>query len=304
MTTEEKYPKHNKTHFYKYTDIKTACLILQNKKWRWHSPSQFNDPFDVQSTVCFDCGEDAFRKALCKEIEEIVLAKKQVNFKYTEGLGQAIIALRDKYLSHNCSKEYAIDIIKIMVDGFGNLREKFRAEYFKRWQDKLPYLRVFCVSEVNDSILMWSHYAMYHKGVVFKLKVLHDKDNALCVAGQVIYDNKPFAFFTTQEWIDDCIGIEKITSQKIADKYIYHKNEIWHYEKEWRVWDEVTEKVKPEFTDYNVHPEEIEAVYFGCRTLDRDRAKIMKLAIEVNSNVAFYQGSKSKDGFGIVFDRI
>jgi hypothetical protein len=83
MTAEEKHPKHNRTHFYKYTDIETACLILQNKTWRWSSPSQFNDPFDVQSPLCFDCEEEVFRKTLCDEIEEIVLGRKQVNFKYS-----------------------------------------------------------------------------------------------------------------------------------------------------------------------------------------------------------------------------
>lgn len=303
MTTEEKYPKHNKTHFYKYTDIETAYLILQNKTWRWSSPSQFNDPFDVQSTLCFDCKEDVCREALCKEIEEIVLAKKQVDFKH-EGMGMAIIELRNKYLSQDCTKEYARAIIKIMVNAWGVLREEFRAQYFQWWQKALPYLRVFCISEVKDSILMWSHYADYHKGVVFKLKVLHNKDNALCVAGQVIYDKNPFTFFTTQEWIDDFIGVDRVSEEKIGDKYIYHKNKIWDYEKEWRVWTKVTEKVEQEFTDYNVCPEEIEAVYFGCHTSDENRTKIIKLAREVNPKVTFFQGSKAQDRFGIVFDRI
>ncbi len=304
MTTEEKYPKHNKTHFYKYTDIETACLILQNKTWRWSSPSQFNDPFDVQSTLYFDCKEDAFRETLCKEIEEIVLAKKQVNIKH-EGWGEAIIVLRNKYLSQDCTKEYARAIIKTMVDVYCNLREKLQAHYFQWWQKALPYLRVFCVSEVKDSILMWSHYAYYHEGVVFKLKVLHDKDNALCIAGRVIYDKNPFTFFTTQEWIDDFIGIDDgINEKKIGDKYMYHKNKIWDYEKEWRVRFEVTEKVKPEVTDHNVCPEDIEAIYFGCLTSGENRTKIIKLAREVNPKVTFFKGSKAQDRFGVVFDKI
>lgn len=304
MTTKEKYPKHNKTHFYKYTDIETARLILQNKTWRWSSPSQFNDPFDVQNTLCFDCKEDVFRETLCKEIEEIVLAKKQVNFKYIEGIGEAIVVLRDKYLSQNYTKEDAIDIIKIMVNQLGNLREKFRGQYFQWWQKKIPYLRVFCVSEVKDSILMWSHYADYHKGVVFKLKVLPDKDITLCDAGRVIYDKNPFMLFTTQEWIDDFIGIDELNPKKLGDKYMYHKNKIWDYEKEWRVRIEVTEKAKQEFIDFDVYPEEIEAVYFGCRTVDKNRTEIIKLAREVNPKVTFFQGSKAQDRFGIVFNRI
>ncbi len=304
MTTEEKYPKHNKTHFYKYTDIETACLILQNKTWRWSSPSQFNDPFDVQSEVCFDCKNKEFQKKLCNEIEEIVLAKKQVVFKNTEGMGQAIIALRDKYLSQDCTKEYARDIIKIMGGCLGKPRDKFRAEYFQGWQKMLPYLRLFCISEVKDSILMWSHYADYHKGIVFKLRVLPDEDNALCIADRVIYNKNPFTLFTTQEWIDDITGIDEINEEKIGAKYVCHKNKIWDYEKEWRVWTIVTKKIKEEFSDYNMCSEEIEAIYFGCCTSDENRTKIRTLARTINPKVTFFQGSKAQGGFGIVFNRI
>ncbi len=191
-----------------------------------------------------------------------------------------------------------------MVDNLSDLRGKFRVQYYQWWQRALPYLRVFCVSTVKDSILMWSHYADYHKGIVFKLKVLRDRDSTLSDARRVIYDTNPITFFTTQEWINECIGTDILDEIKIANEYIYHKNKIWDYEKEWRVWREVTEKVKPEFTDYDVFPEEIEAVYFGCRTSRENRAKIVKMARDVNPEVVFFQGNKAQHRFGLVFDLI
>ena len=100
------------------------------------------------------------------------------------------------------------------------------------------------------------------------------------------------------------IGIDEFDEKKRLDKYIYHKNKIWDYEKEWRVWGEEAEKVKPEFTDHGLRPEEIEAVYFGVKTSVRNKTNIMMLAREVNPNIAFFQGSKEQDGFGIVFDGI
>ncbi len=304
MAWEDQYPKHNKTHFYKYADIKTACLILQNKTWRFSSPSRFNDPFDTQSTLYSDCEDDVFRKTLCHEIEEIVLGKKQVNFEHKEGKGEAIVALRERYMSRRWTKEEAIAMIKTTVDELANIRKHFSTHYPQRSQKLLPRLRVFCVSEVKDSILMWSHYADYHKGVVFKLKVLRDKHNALCSAGRVTYDKKPYRLFTIPDLIDAFIGVDQINERKRLDQYIYHKNKIWDYEKEWRVWNTVTEKVKAEFTDYDLYPEEIEAVYFGLKASGRNKTKIMTLAREVNPNVAFFQGSKDQDGFGIVFNRI
>ena len=207
-------------------------------------------------------------------------------------------------MSRRCTKENVINEIKTLVDKFGDLRENLHTHYLQFWQKALPCLRVFCVSEVKDSVLMWSHYADYHKGIVFKLKVLYDKPNALYYVGQVTYNEKPFMLYTTQEWIDDFIGVDEFDENRRLDKYIYHKNKIWDYEKEWRVWGEETETVKAEFTDYDLHPEEIEAVYFGVKTSGRNRTKIMRLGREVNPNVAFFQGRKDQDGFGIVFDRI
>lgn len=165
-------------------------------------------------------------------------------------------------------------------------------------------LRVFCVSEVKDSILMWSHYAGHHKGVVFKLEVLRDEDTALYGVDRVRYNKSPITFFTTQEWINELIGVDILDETKTRTPYIYHKNKIWDYEKEWRVWIELPEKTKQGFTDFKLYPEEIEAIYFGCRTSDENRTKMIKLGREVNPKVTFFQGGKAQDGFGIVFDRI
>lgn len=118
---------HDIIHFYKYTDVETGCMILQNKTWRWSSPNQFNDPFDVQSTLRFDCKDDVFCQALRKEIEQIVLSGKQVHFKDIKGIGEAIVALRDRYASQDCTKEYVRAFVKIMVDELSELREKFRS---------------------------------------------------------------------------------------------------------------------------------------------------------------------------------
>ena len=76
----------------------------------------------------------------------------------------------------------------------------------------LPKLRVFCVSEVNDNILMWSHYAQYHRGVCIRLRVMPEVDNALCAAKKVIYTESPpsiprvFENLSLDDWIDLFLG--------------------------------------------------------------------------------------------------
>jgi len=142
-----------------------------------------------------------------------------------------------------------------------------RKKYIEIWQDFLPRLRVFSVSEKKDNILMWSHYADYHTGVVFKLNVLPDLDNPLCVAKPIIYKSKPPTFFTAKEWIDDIIGVKSIDHEKLSLEYAYIKSDVWSYENEWRVWD-LLSKIEPKlYSDYPLQPKEVGEIYY-CKKCD------------------------------------
>ena len=48
---------HDRKYFYKYVTVETALLILQNRKLKYSSPVLFNDPFDTQTRIGFDCEE-------------------------------------------------------------------------------------------------------------------------------------------------------------------------------------------------------------------------------------------------------
>jgi hypothetical protein len=58
------------------------------------------------------------------------------------------------------------------------------------------------------------------------------------------------------------------------------------------------------YSDYEVYPEEIVAIYFGCKISKPNKIEIIKLAKEVNPSVVFFQGEKSKEDYGIVFNTI
>ena len=75
--------------------------------------------------------------------------------------------------------------------------------YRQHWRDKLlPGLRVFCVSEERDNLLMWAHYAQEHKGAVFEFWSLPEEDNPLSVAQPIEYVDSPPPFFTETEWME------------------------------------------------------------------------------------------------------
>ena len=100
----------------------------------------------------------------------------------------------------NHSWEQAIDLLRYQVKTEGKINpelkeglllilspiikeyEKTRHNYNAEWLKTLKAMRIFSVSIKNDNILMWSHYSQNHTGVVFKLKVLPEIDNYLCIA--------------------------------------------------------------------------------------------------------------------------
>lgn len=300
----EKYPAHDKTHFYKYASMETAFLILQNKNFRYSSPILFNDPFDIQTELLFDFDKDMFPELLFREIERIILGRKTVKLNLKNEWGQAISLLKAKAEEHGYSREYVksttVPLIKVLTE----VMEKTRSDYNKSWQDLLPRIRIFSVSEINDNILMWAHYSNKHEGIVIKLRVLPEIDNPLCAASPVIYREKPPIFFSMQDWIDDIVSIREIDHMKLSWEYIYIKSSIWAYEQEWRVCDILPQKEKKLYYYQRLYPEEIEAVYFGCRISEQNRTEIMNLAREVNPEIQFFQGKKCSDKFALTFSKI
>lgn len=301
---QEKYPAHDKTHFYKYMSAETAFLILRNRNFRYSSPILFNDPFDIQTELLFDFDKELFPELVFEEIERIILGKKTVKLNHEDEWGQAIDLLRAKAEEHGYNRDYVKSTTVPLIKELTDVMEQTRSDYNKRWQDFLPRIRVFSVSEINDNILMWAHYSNKHEGVVLKLRVLPELDNTLCAASPVIYREKPPVFFSMQNWIDEIIGIREIDHTKLYWEYAYIKSDIWEYEQEWRVLDMLPRREKNLYYYNRLYPEEIEAVYFGCRTSEQNRTEIMNLAREVNPKIIFFQGSKCSDIFSLTFSQI
>ena len=46
------------------------------------------------------------------------------------------------------------------------------------WLEKVPRMRMLCVTEEHDNLLMWAHYANNHTGAVLELRVMPEEDNA------------------------------------------------------------------------------------------------------------------------------
>ncbi len=151
------------------------------------------------------------------------------------------------------------------------------AEYKRAYRNILNLQRelslVFCSSEKNNDILMWSHYADFHRGVCIGLYMptLHEKLECLTMKVNYVEEMRPINFFSADH-----------DEKNLAlMNWIFTKSSCWSYERE------VRSLIKNENDARNIHkigfqniflaPSQICEIYFGMNTSDVDIADIKTL---------------------------
>lgn len=263
-----------KRPFYKYLSPDATLAILETGKVRYSSPLKFNDPFDLQSGLHFDFDLSTLHDKVLDRLEVLAASPIPPPVDPEDVWGKIVLEVRRHFPMHGFPKARWRERT---VDSFSQLEGIIRQTqegYRLHWREKLlPGVRVFCVSEERDNLLMWAHYAQDHKGAVFELWSLPDEDNSLSVAQPVDYVEYPVPFFTEAEWVDDFMGIKKLDSTALYRKYTYSKGRQWEYEKEWRVWYPFSTS---ESYDYaSINPKELRAVYIGCQAEPEFKAKVL-----------------------------
>ncbi|MCX7066193.1 MAG: DUF2971 domain-containing protein [Methylococcales bacterium] len=287
-------------HFYKYTDIETAKLILINQSFRYSSPLKFNDPFDIQNELLSSFDLNKLPTVIQSVIETYVkndFPIQQDNF--------GILMLREKATSQGYNKKietmiypYLQEVVNLIKDGISELNES--------WKTSLQESRVFCVTEGNDNLLMWAHYAKNHTGVVFQLATLAADGNILSAAEKVIYEEKPIAFYSIEElvkWI--LFNIEPDFSKVLYTSHAYQKSKHWEYENEWRVIDMREDKNKTEFyIDHKFESKQLQNIFFGCKTAPSNIKHLSSIARAINPSVGIYQSKKRPLEYALDFEKI
>jgi hypothetical protein len=146
-----------------------------------------------------------------------------------------------------------------------------------------------------------AHYARDHTGVVFELRVIPKEDSPLCVAKPVQYRPVPPPFFSEAQWIDFMLEKTDLKEEAFFLEYANMKSDIWMYENEWRVWDLASSAEPPLFTAYPIFPNEIAAIYFGCKVEPERKTEILRLLTKYPRAEAF-QARKAHDEYKIEFD--
>lgn len=298
------YPKHNRENFFKYTSAEAAIKILESSSVIYRSPLQFNDPFDIQSGLHFDFDIESLPDIIWNEIERLVEQDKAPGVSTTGPFGILVHNIWAMKQAHSFPKEDLKTVTRPPLIKLKNVAITTQQQYQKHWWENfLPRLRVFCVSETKDNLLMWSHYSKDHTGVVLEFRVLPEQDNALCAAEPIRYTGSPPPFFTKREWLDEIFDVHPLNEQALYFRYAYVKSDVWSYEREWRVWDLLPKALPDLSSKYSLHQNETAAIYLGCKIEASKRETILAL-LSRHPACKPFQARKAADEFRLDFDPI
>lgn len=292
---------HDRTHFFKYASFETAVRVIESKSFRWSSPTTFNDPFDHQTGIALEWDRDKFAKELTTSIERVVFFDRIIPVVPSSLLAALTLQFRSireslprrQFLQqmHEASIETAA---KIYSGGMDQLNADL--------QKQLCHSRVLCVTELHDNVVMWSHYADEHRGVVFKLGCIDEIDNSLLVARKVSYAQTSPPFPSADEYARHLTGEKPIDLLPFFLNVAFMKHPDWAYEKEWRVHAPLQQKDPGDgYTFYQEKPQIFEAIYLGCRMHNNEVGAIVKLISRNLPTTKIFRGKKSNSGFTLSF---
>jgi hypothetical protein len=291
------------THFFKYCTAKVAKIILASSKVRWSSPMLFNDPFD-----CYFSLEPKVDLAACKDEHrerflDVLFQEQEPAFVSGNPFAPEIRKLREM-AQWETRGEMArrFDLVyPSIVKGV----EALSSEERKIWEQQSRDYRLFCVCEINDNLLLWSHYTACHTGVAFQFECLEDLDVPLRAALPVVYADVAPGVADKEEIIGYSLGLRGVEPPvNLWKRLVTTKARCWEHEKEWRVLTTSRGHENQGYDDYRFNPREISKVYLGCRMNQEDRQAILHLLTGPFGHVEAYQARQNPIMYRLDFERI
>jgi hypothetical protein len=257
---------HDRGSFFKYTTRNAALAILDSCALRWSSPSIFNDPFDMQFDLYVDIDQERVRRLTIDSLWNAFYSPE--GMPAGNPLGQFIRKYRPMFPKLS-REEFDREFGEQIREMCGRLPAHV-AELNSQFQEALKASKVLCLSERHDSVLMWSHYAQLHEGVVLELACIPELDSAWGSAMRVLYSHIMPPAFQDESLIRLGSGQGHTSPEKLLDKFVTAKALDWAYAREWRVVLHFTDPSQ-QTQDIPFWPKELAAVYLGCRMSPNDR---------------------------------
>jgi hypothetical protein len=198
------------------------------------------------------------------------------------------------------SVEDAISCLNGILDRF----EDHRLQFDPHDSDRriIPALanmmQVLCLTEVPNSLLMWSHYAGCHSGAVLKFDTFCDRAGYFSEARPVVYEKQLPSFEQPRDLARRYLGLA-CANADVLSRQFFTKGAEWAYEKEWRIM--ATNKMKEQGEFISFDSKSLSAIYLGCRFTKQEVQRILDLVINKRLPTDIYMGVKDETEFALSF---
>ena len=237
---------------FRYYKFDYGLSVLKDLEIRTSVPTELNDPFEIapnidpaqfnQKRLEAVLRQDAYvEEAYRKENQRFGLTKKEFRRLYF------------KDVPRRAAK--ALPEIPRNVE---RMRRDFANKFSKYW-------RLLCASRVHDSVLMWSHYADKHKGLVLGFDTNYPPFSQMptdCWLTVTYSERKPDYLYSPDE--------NEFREKMFATAAV--KERAWSYEKEVRLV--IADKALREKRFLPITPQSVIAVYCGCRISAPDKQAV------------------------------
>ena len=270
--------KHFPKSFFKYRCLDKNTLSSLEESYIWLAEiATLNDPFEC--SLQFDNDKSLRLFFADKKFHDTFKAHYEIGFTDTEI--QAIVKSKDPYRLY-------INICRTKNVFITVSPEKQLETIQKRWSEIIEEsnktITICSFSELNSSLLLWSHYADQHKGISIEYDLI-EQDEIRPFLQPIIYSKNVYKI----EFFEDLTPLRKIGSTLI-------KSKDWEYEKEWRAtilknknFSNKKEVSKPK------------AVYLGTRFHENSKTfKEQLLKILKEKNIPVYQMKKHPEQYKLI----
>lgn len=222
--------------------------IFTHNELYFPSPRQFNDPFDSKVQLSFEGTKQEWRRYL-RELYK----KCRPDWNREQRLAEVEQIMKEKRY-----KRIPRDVAKSYLDEMG----------------------VFCMSEKNDQVLMWSHYCEGHTGLCLEFRAT----STTPFFGRALKVKYP------ENYPD--VNFFRSSRDEKTEAVLLTKAKDWEYEQEWRIIDHQTGPGV-----YTFPGELLTGVILGCQIQKENRNKIRTWLKNRNPRPILYQAELKEREF-------
>lgn len=171
-----------------------------------------------------------------------------------------------------------------------------RATAHFAWNNYRKSIGLFCLSEVNNDILMWSHYGDKHRGVVLQFDSRKLFDNFNNLKPVEYHEDWPEIGYYNAVWdkaFRKGFGNRTKELEELETIVFLRKALHWCYEFEWRI-------VLEENGFKKITPGVLTGIILGCKLADSDCEKVKEYKGKYDKkNIALFKAKECPDRYCI-----